>query len=73
MSLQSVVVTVFNVAQWLDEALESILLQSFTGTMEISIFNDASTVCIIIAISVLVKIQTAGFHRGYSEEMAREV
>lgn len=37
------VVTVFNVAQWLDEALESILLQSFTGTMEISIFNDAST------------------------------
>lgn len=41
---QSVVIPVFNGAQWLDKALGSILHQSFQGILEVSIFNDASTV-----------------------------
>jgi glycosyltransferase involved in cell wall biosynthesis len=39
----SVVVTVHNGAEWLGEALHSILSQSFLGKMELSLFDDAST------------------------------
>lgn len=42
--LQSVVMTVHNAAEWLGEALDSILSQTFSGKMELSIFDDASKV-----------------------------
>ncbi len=42
--MQSIVMPVHNGAAWLDEALSSVLEQTFTGTMELSVFNDASTV-----------------------------
>lgn len=41
---QSLAMTVHNAAEWLEECLHSILAQTFTGRMELSIFNDASTV-----------------------------
>ncbi len=42
--MQSIVMPVHNGSAWLDEALSSVLEQTFTGTMELSVFNDASTV-----------------------------
>ncbi|XP_060905621.1 UDP-GlcNAc:betaGal beta-1,3-N-acetylglucosaminyltransferase-like protein 1 isoform X1 [Labrus mixtus] len=33
----------YNASCWLDECLQAISLQDFTGTMEISVFDDAST------------------------------
>lgn len=33
-----------NAEQWLDECLASVLQQDFEGTMELSVFNDASKV-----------------------------
>ena len=36
--------TVHNAAEWLEECLRSVLAQTFTGRMELSLFNDASTV-----------------------------
>ena len=41
---QSVVMTVHNAAEWLEAALRSVLQQTFTGRMELSVFDDASTV-----------------------------
>ncbi len=41
---QSIVMPVCNGAVWLDQALDSILAQTFTGSMELSVFNDGSTV-----------------------------
>ena len=35
---------VHNGAKWLAESLGSVLTQTFTGSMELSVFNDASTV-----------------------------
>ncbi|KAF1394897.1 hypothetical protein PFLUV_G00005890 [Perca fluviatilis] len=39
----SVVVPMYNASCWLDECLQAILHQDFTGTMELSVFDDAST------------------------------
>ncbi|KAG8193532.1 hypothetical protein JTE90_003743 [Oedothorax gibbosus] len=39
----SVVVPVHNAEEWLEECLQSVLDQDFTGTMELSAYNDAST------------------------------
>lgn len=36
--------TVHNAAQWLEEALDSVHSQTFTGSLELSVFDDASTV-----------------------------
>ena len=41
---QSVVMTVRNGEQWLDESLSSLLNQTYTGHMELSVYNDGSTV-----------------------------
>lgn len=41
---QSVILPVHNAEQWLDECLMSVLQQDFEGTMELSVFNDASKV-----------------------------
>uniref|UniRef100_A0A8C6RT01 UDP-GlcNAc:betaGal beta-1,3-N-acetylglucosaminyltransferase-like 1 n=1 Tax=Nannospalax galili TaxID=1026970 RepID=A0A8C6RT01_NANGA len=38
----SVILPVHNAQQWLDECLMSVLKQDFEGTMELSVFNDAS-------------------------------
>nr|XP_020032318.1 UDP-GlcNAc:betaGal beta-1,3-N-acetylglucosaminyltransferase-like protein 1 isoform X1 [Castor canadensis] len=38
----SIILPVHNAEQWLDECLQSVLQQDFEGTMELSIFNDAS-------------------------------
>ena len=43
-SAQSVVMTVHNAAEWIEQSLHSVLSQTFTGKMELSLFNDASTV-----------------------------
>lgn len=42
--LKSVVMPMYNASPWLDECLQSVLDQDFTGTMELSVFDDASTV-----------------------------
>ncbi|KAM6972497.1 queuosine-tRNA galactosyltransferase [Aplochiton taeniatus] len=39
----SVVVPVYNASCWLEDCLEAVLRQDFTGTMEVSVFDDAST------------------------------
>ncbi|XP_055013903.1 UDP-GlcNAc:betaGal beta-1,3-N-acetylglucosaminyltransferase-like protein 1 isoform X1 [Boleophthalmus pectinirostris] len=39
----SIIMPVHNAAHWLEECLESILHQDFTGSMELSVFDDAST------------------------------
>ena len=35
---------IHNAAEWLEEALHSVLRQTFTGSLELSVFDDASTV-----------------------------
>ncbi|KAM8842029.1 queuosine-tRNA galactosyltransferase isoform 1-T1 [Synchiropus picturatus] len=39
----SLIMPVHNAACWLDECLQAIILQDFTGVMELSVFDDAST------------------------------
>ncbi|XP_049576335.1 queuosine-tRNA galactosyltransferase isoform X1 [Syngnathus scovelli] len=39
----SIIMPVYNASCWLDECLQSILDQDFTGIMELSMFDDAST------------------------------
>ncbi|KAL2076752.1 hypothetical protein ACEWY4_027648 [Coilia grayii] len=39
----SVIMPVYNASCWLEECLEAILNQDFSGTMELSVFDDAST------------------------------
>nr|XP_037849716.1 UDP-GlcNAc:betaGal beta-1,3-N-acetylglucosaminyltransferase-like protein 1 isoform X11 [Chlorocebus sabaeus] len=39
---RSVILPVHNAEPWLDECLRSVLQQDFEGTMELSVFNDAS-------------------------------
>ncbi|XP_026216364.1 UDP-GlcNAc:betaGal beta-1,3-N-acetylglucosaminyltransferase-like protein 1 isoform X1 [Anabas testudineus] len=39
----SVIMPVYNASSWLDECLQGILQQDFTGSMELSVFDDAST------------------------------
>ncbi|XP_053939241.1 UDP-GlcNAc:betaGal beta-1,3-N-acetylglucosaminyltransferase-like protein 1 isoform X2 [Cuculus canorus] len=39
----SIIVPVHNSERWLDECLKSVWEQDFEGTMELSVFNDAST------------------------------
>lgn len=36
---------VYNAGTWLDECLQAIVDQDFAGSMELSVFDDASTVC----------------------------
>ncbi|XP_076400086.1 queuosine-tRNA galactosyltransferase isoform X3 [Peromyscus maniculatus bairdii] len=42
LALVSIILPVHNAEQWLDECLASVLQQDFEGTMELSVFNDAS-------------------------------
>ncbi|KAL6057835.1 hypothetical protein STEG23_034038 [Scotinomys teguina] len=42
LALVSIILPVHNAEQWLDECLTSVLQQDFEGTMELSVFNDAS-------------------------------
>lgn len=42
LALVSIILPVHNAEQWLDECLMSVLQQDFGGTMELSVFNDAS-------------------------------
>ncbi|KAG7485383.1 hypothetical protein JOB18_009187 [Solea senegalensis] len=39
----SIIMPVYNASCWLDECLQAILEQDFTGSMELSVFDDAST------------------------------
>ncbi|XP_060544630.1 UDP-GlcNAc:betaGal beta-1,3-N-acetylglucosaminyltransferase-like protein 1 isoform X6 [Pantherophis guttatus] len=39
----SVILPVYNAESWLDECLKSVLDQDFQGSIELSVFNDAST------------------------------
>ncbi|XP_054174111.1 UDP-GlcNAc:betaGal beta-1,3-N-acetylglucosaminyltransferase-like protein 1 isoform X7 [Homo sapiens] len=39
---RSIILPVHNAEPWLDECLRSVLQQDFEGTMELSVFNDAS-------------------------------
>lgn len=41
---QSVILPVHNAEPWLDACLRSVLQQDFEGSMELSVFNDASKV-----------------------------
>ncbi|XP_014442176.1 UDP-GlcNAc:betaGal beta-1,3-N-acetylglucosaminyltransferase-like protein 1 [Tupaia chinensis] len=41
-ALVSVILPVHNAEPWLDQCLQSVLQQDFEGTMELSVFNDAS-------------------------------
>ncbi|KAM6469808.1 queuosine-tRNA galactosyltransferase isoform 2-T2 [Liasis olivaceus] len=40
--IQSVILPVYNAESWLDECLKSVLDQDFQGSIELSVFNDAS-------------------------------
>nr|XP_028572951.1 UDP-GlcNAc:betaGal beta-1,3-N-acetylglucosaminyltransferase-like protein 1 isoform X3 [Podarcis muralis] len=40
--IQSIILPVYNAECWLDECLKSVLEQDFQGSMELSVFNDAS-------------------------------
>ena len=42
--LQSIVMSVFNASKWLEEVLSSVAVQTFVGSLELSVFDDASTV-----------------------------
>lgn len=44
--VQSIIMPVYNASCWLDECLQAILQQDFTGTMQLSVFDDASTVSV---------------------------
>ncbi|XP_077936566.1 queuosine-tRNA galactosyltransferase isoform X2 [Gasterosteus aculeatus] len=39
----SIITPMYNASGWLDECLQAVLKQDFTGTMELSVFDDAST------------------------------
>ncbi|XP_036412981.1 UDP-GlcNAc:betaGal beta-1,3-N-acetylglucosaminyltransferase-like protein 1 isoform X1 [Colossoma macropomum] len=39
----SVIVPVYNAAEWLDECLQAVLDQDFKGSMELSVYDDSST------------------------------
>ncbi|XP_075896097.1 queuosine-tRNA galactosyltransferase [Nelusetta ayraudi] len=39
----SIIMPMYNASPWLDECLQAVLDQDFTGTMELSVFDDAST------------------------------
>lgn len=49
---QSIILPVYNASCWLDECLLGILHQDFTGSMELSVFDDASTVCLFARLHV---------------------
>jgi len=36
--------TVYNASKWLEEALGSVASQTFAGSLELSVFDDTSTV-----------------------------
>ncbi|KAG9330303.1 hypothetical protein JZ751_025776, partial [Albula glossodonta] len=38
----SIILPVYNASCWLDECLQAVLEQDFQGTMELSVFDDAS-------------------------------
>ena len=42
--LKSIVMTMRNAEQWLDESLSSLYNQTHTGHMELSVYNDGSMV-----------------------------
>ena len=42
--LQSVIMSVYNASKWLEEVLGSVAAQKFAGSLELSVFNDASAV-----------------------------
>lgn len=42
--VQSIIMPMHNASSWLDECLQAVLNQDFTGIMELSVFDDASTV-----------------------------
>jgi cellulose synthase/poly-beta-1,6-N-acetylglucosamine synthase-like glycosyltransferase len=56
---QSIILPVHNAEQWLDECLQSVLQQDFEGTMELSIFNDASKVFMDLLLGGLAVLQVA--------------
>lgn len=39
---------VYNASCWLDECLQAIIQQDFSGTMQLSVFDDASTVSVFL-------------------------
>ena len=46
--IQSIVMPVLNGEKWIEDCFHSIINQSFSGTMEVSIFNDGSTVSVVV-------------------------
>ena len=45
-----------NAAPWLSEAMESLLAQSYDGPMELTVFNDGSSVSLSIAVWQYVRV-----------------
>lgn len=52
---QSVIMPVYNASSWLDECLQGILQQDFTGSMELSVFDDASTVSTLNSLKGIIR------------------
>lgn len=46
--VQSIIMPVYNASCWLDECLQAIIQQDFSGTMQLSVFDDASTVSVFL-------------------------
>ena len=68
-------IPVFNAAQWLEESFHSVLLQTFTGSLEVSVYNDASTVWNkkTKVIRFLLLSDFSGFHSGNSKDVETEI
>lgn len=47
-SLQSIILPVYNAELWLEDCLQSVYDQTFSGCLELSAYNDSSTVCIVV-------------------------
>ena len=66
----------FNAEKWLDQAFDSLLHQNFSGSFEVSIYNDASVV--LASRQILVHNNSdiflpAGFYSRLAESMDAKV
>lgn len=57
---------VYNASCWLDECLQAILQQDFTGTMQLSVFDDASTVSAFTHAQTQMNLAEAPAYRVFS-------
>jgi len=57
----SIIIPIFNGANWVDDCFNAVLTQDFEGSLEISVYNDSST---DNTSSILEKWQTLFLNEG---------